>query len=115
MRRSRRLVQVAALVALVGIAGGPEAGLLGSAWVVVLRTLSQLDLLQAVLTRRALDKKAAEVQHRSSCSVYVIRGYGGTWARASEVSPAQQHCLGHEQCTEPFVQNKCKRSSNRCR
>ncbi len=44
------------------IAGGPEAGLLGSAWVVVLRALSQLDLLQAVLTRRALDKKAAEVR-----------------------------------------------------
>ena len=55
-------MQVAALSTLVGIAGGPEAGLLGSAWVIVLRALSQLDLLQAVLTRRALDKKAAEVQ-----------------------------------------------------
>ncbi len=47
------------------IAGGPEAGLLGSAWVTVLRALSQLDLLQAVLTRRALDKKAAEVRKAS--------------------------------------------------
>ena len=76
--RLHRSLQVAALAALVGIAGGPEAGLLGSAWVSVLRTLSQLDFLQAVLTRRALDKKAAEVQHPSSGSVYTFRFYVGT-------------------------------------
>lgn len=53
--------QVTALAVLVSLAGGPEAGLLGSGWVIVLRTLSQLDTLQAELARRAIDKLAAEV------------------------------------------------------
>lgn len=53
--------QMAALAVLVSVAGGPEAGLLGSGWVVVLRTLSQLDTLQGELARREIDKLAAEV------------------------------------------------------
>lgn len=40
-------VQVAALGALVSLAAGPEAGLLGSGWPAVLRTLSNLHALQA--------------------------------------------------------------------
>lgn len=52
---------MAALSVLVSIAGGPEAGLLGSGWVIVLRTLSHLATLQTELDRRAIDKLAAEV------------------------------------------------------
>lgn len=39
-------IQVAALATLIGIAAGPEAGLLGSGWPAVLRTLSSLHALQ---------------------------------------------------------------------
>ena len=38
--------QVAALEALLQLAMGPRAGLLGSGWVLVLRTLSALEALQ---------------------------------------------------------------------
>ena len=38
--------------------------MLGSGWLVALRTLSALDALQGEVTRRALDKQAAEVQPR---------------------------------------------------
>ena len=50
---------------LVSIAGGHEAGLLGSGWVIVLRTLSHLDDLRMELARRSLDKLAAEVMSTS--------------------------------------------------
>ncbi len=42
---------MAALSTLIGIAAGPEAGLLGSGWPAVLRTLSSLHALQV---RRSL-------------------------------------------------------------
>ena len=54
---------MAALVTLVGVAGGPEAGLLGSGWLIVLRTLSQMSALQAELATHTLDRLAAEVRH----------------------------------------------------
>ena len=42
--------QVAALEGLLQLAMGPRAGLLGSGWVLVLRTLSALEALQVHLT-----------------------------------------------------------------
>lgn len=54
--------EVATLAMLVNIASAPEAGLLGSGWVIVLRTLSQIDALQRELTRLAVNKLAAEVR-----------------------------------------------------
>lgn len=42
--------QVAALEGLLQLAMGPRAGLLGSGWVLVLRTLSALEALQVPLT-----------------------------------------------------------------
>lgn len=40
--------QVAALAALVALAAGPEAALLGSGWVIILRTLSAVEALQVL-------------------------------------------------------------------
>ncbi len=46
-------MQVAALGVLVDLAGGPVGGLIGSGWVVVLRTLSALEALQVCHTPHA--------------------------------------------------------------
>jgi hypothetical protein len=43
--------QVAALAALVSLAAGPEAALLGSGWVTILRVLSALEALQVSRVR----------------------------------------------------------------
>lgn len=44
--------ELAALSALVHLASSPEAGFLGSGWLVILRTLSSLDLLKESLVQR---------------------------------------------------------------
>lgn len=43
--------QLAALQALLGLTAGPEAGFLGSSWVIILRCVSALDALKQELTR----------------------------------------------------------------
>lgn len=43
--------QLAALQALLGLTAGPEAGFLGSSWVIILRCVSALDALKHELTR----------------------------------------------------------------
>jgi len=49
MTAIRFQTQVAALETLVKVASGPEAGLLGSSWVIILRCLSLLEALQVRL------------------------------------------------------------------
>ncbi len=49
MRTIQFDTQVAALETLVKVASGPEAGLLGSSWVIILRCLSLLEDLQVCL------------------------------------------------------------------
>jgi len=49
MRTIQFDTQVAALETLVKVASGPEAGLLGSSWVIILRCLSLLEALQVCL------------------------------------------------------------------
>lgn len=46
--------QVAALQTLLGVAVGPEAGLLGPAWIHILRLLSELDFLQVIAGEKRL-------------------------------------------------------------
>lgn len=43
--------QLAALQALLGLTSGPDAGFLGSSWVIILRCVSALDALRQELTR----------------------------------------------------------------
>lgn len=64
-------VQVAALSTLVGIAAGPEAGLLGSGWPAVLRTLSALHALQVSILL------SWHVQGPRTCWRVVVRPRGG--------------------------------------
>ena len=47
--------QVAALEMLVRVASGPDAGLLGSSWVTILRCLSLLEALQVQLAGTSVD------------------------------------------------------------
>ena len=100
-------MQVAALSTLVTIAGGPEAGLLGSAWVIVLRALSQLDLLQTVLTRRALDKKAAEVREslRLALRKVAVGTHGASSLQGFFAASRAQHTDSHQRCQ--IIRRRC--------
>ncbi|KAK9804748.1 hypothetical protein WJX72_003264 [[Myrmecia] bisecta] len=80
--------QVAALKALVDLAVGPEASLLGSGWVVVMRTLSNLEALQVQLMQRASEKLQASIAANPTAARLVQASMASAHSSSMTDSPA---------------------------
>ena len=69
-------MQVAALETLVKVASSPEAGLLGSSWVIILRCLSLLEALQVRLITPSCMRVFCDVFcHLLTCSLDTACSY----------------------------------------
>ncbi|KAF6256772.1 hypothetical protein COO60DRAFT_1627056 [Scenedesmus sp. NREL 46B-D3] len=88
--------QLAALQALLGLTAGPEAGFLGSSWLIVLRCVSALDALKHELTRPAAVPAPPPAKEASSSnpfsrmfqSMFGSGGGAGSDGSAAGASPA---------------------------
>ncbi|WIA18888.1 hypothetical protein OEZ85_003561 [Tetradesmus obliquus] len=85
--------QLAVLQALLGLTAGPEAGFLGSSWLIVLRCVSALDALKHELTRPAAVPAAAPAKEASSSNPFsrmfqsMFGSAGGAGSAAAGASP----------------------------
>jgi hypothetical protein len=87
--------QLAALHALLALPAGPEAGLLGSSWVIILRCISALEALHQELTRPLPPPAAAPPKEASGSGSTFSRMFGGLFgggapAAAPEPQPQPQ-------------------------
>ncbi|WIA39187.1 hypothetical protein OEZ86_005312 [Tetradesmus obliquus] len=85
--------QLAVLQALLGLTAGPEAGFLGSSWLIVLRCVSALDALKHELMRPAAVPAAAPAKEASSSNPFsrmfqsMFGSAGGAGSAAAGASP----------------------------
>jgi hypothetical protein len=105
--------QVAALAALVSLGVGPSAALIGSGWVIILRTLSAVDALQ-VTVREIFNVHSPAPAGSPSCANCLLWTsckwmwqrfpLMGLYSRGSPISPHQLR-LGH--CMSAVTPCRC--------
>jgi hypothetical protein len=96
--------QLAALHALLSLPAGPEAGLLGSSWVIVLRSLSALEALCQELSRPLPPAALAPAKDAAPAGGTFARMFGGLFGSSAGLPPPAAGAQAQQQAQPPQLQ-----------